>query len=78
MKKNTRDKHVSESMKESAAARRKAEMAAGIRTDRRFVEKIVSDKRRKKNKKQLEREMRHSPDRETGRDFFGKSDKVVQ
>jgi len=45
------------SLNASNAARRKAEIAIGSRTDRRFVEKIVPNKRRKKIDKRNIHEM---------------------
>src|SRR3989338_3042522 len=60
MKKN---KELLESLKESQAARRKAETGGGIRTDGRFVGKTIPSKRRKKRDKDAERELRNSPDR---------------
>ncbi len=46
-------------LRDAQAARRKAELEAGTtRTDRRFVEKVVGDKRRKKKEKDIRRELR--------------------
>lgn len=42
----------SEGQRATEAARRKVEIAAGVRQDRRFVEKVVPNKRRKKHDKQ--------------------------
>ncbi len=47
-----------DSLTASNAARRKAEIAAGIRTDGRFVGKKIPNKKRKKQNKQVHREMR--------------------
>lgn len=48
----------SASQRANDAVRRKAEIAAGIRQDRRFVGKVIPNKRRKKSDKQQTREMR--------------------
>lgn len=47
-----------ESVRVAQGARRKAELAAGVRADRRFVEKIVPNTRRKKQNKHTQRELR--------------------
>lgn len=54
MKKN----QMIESMNASNAARRKAEIAAGVRTDRRFVGKTIPNKLRKQKNKHARRELR--------------------
>ncbi len=43
-------------LRDAQAARRKAEIEAGIRSDRRFVGKVVPSKRRKKQEKQQRRD----------------------
>ncbi len=45
-------------LRNAQSARRNAEVAAGIRTDRRFVEKSVPSKRRKKQRLDAQRELR--------------------
>lgn len=47
-----------ESLNVSNAARRKAEIAAGYRTDRRFVGKTIPNKLRNKKNKHARRELR--------------------
>ena len=51
-------KHVPSFLRDAQSARRKVEVAAGTRTDRRFVEKSVQSKRRKKQQLDAQRELR--------------------
>lgn len=55
--KKSKTEQVREDMRTWGAARRRAEIASGIRTDRRFVGKTIPDKRRKTKNKQARREL---------------------
>ena len=51
-------KHVPSFLRDAQRVRRKVEVAAGTRTDRRFVEKSVPSKRRKKQQLDAQCELR--------------------